>query len=164
MDLEKKTNRLVATALMSCLIIVTTMFFKIPIPFANGYVHLGDAMIFMSVLILGVKNGALASALGSAFGDILGGYAIWAPWTLVIKGLMAVIMGLFILSLTNKTAAKKIPGAQMIRIFGMLLAGSWMVFGYYIAEWVMYGNRAVALLGVPWNIGQFAVGMAVVIF
>ena len=25
----------------------------------------------------------------------------------------------------------------------------------------MYGNWAVAALGIPWNIGQFAVGMAI---
>ena len=30
---------------------------------------------------------------------------------------------------------------------------------HFIAEKVMYGTWAVAALGVPWNIGQFAVGI-----
>ena len=38
-----------------------------------------------------------------------------------------------------------------------------MAFGYFIAERVIYGTWAVAALGIPWNIGQFAVGIAVAI-
>ena len=39
-------------------------------------------MIFLAVLILGKKSGALAAGAGSALGDIIGGYAFWALWTL----------------------------------------------------------------------------------
>jgi len=147
-----KTNNLVMTALMICVIAVTTMFFKIPVPFANGYVHLGDAMIFMAVMMLGIKYGATASAIGSAMGDVLSGFAIWAPWTLVIKGAMAVLMGLFIMM-----SGKKPVG----RMAGMTFAGLWMTGGYFVAEGVMYGNWAVALLGIPWNVGQFVTGMII---
>ena len=162
MAVESKTNKLVLTALMICMITVTTMFFKIPIPFANGYVHLGDAMIFLSVLILGLRNGAIAAATGSALGDVLGGFAVWAPWTLVIKGVMALVMGAFILMLIKKSESRKFPNVFVIRAAGMFLAGMWMVFGYFIAESVIYGWQ-VALLGIPWNIGQFAVGMAIAV-
>ena len=158
-DMEK-TSRLVLTALMICMIAVTTMFFKIPIPFANGYVHLGDAMVFLSVLALGVKYGALASAIGSSLGDVLGGFAVWAPWTFVIKGCMALVMGLFILSRSKKNAGPGRFSVQIMYVLGMLFAGLFMVAGYYIAEGVIYG-WAVALFGIPWNIGQFSVGMTV---
>ena len=156
----EKTNRLVLTSLMICMIAVTTMFFKIPIPFANGYVHLGDAMIFLSVLVLGIKHGALASAIGSALGDVMGGFAIWAPWTFVIKGFMALIMGAFVLSLVRKNTAGGRYSMTIVSALGMAIAGLWMVFGYYIAEGVIYG-WVVALFGIPWNIGQFVVGMTV---
>jgi len=43
----------------------------------------------------------------------------------------------------------------------MTCGGLFMVFGYFIAERVIYGTWAVAALGIPWNIGQFAVGIAV---
>jgi len=147
-----KTDKLVAAGLMICMITVTTMFFKIPIPFAHGYVHAGDAMIFMAVLMLGIKCGVVCAALGSAMGDVLGGFALWAPWTLVIKGAMALIMGLFIFFM-----AKKIAG----RIIGMIAAGIWMTAGYFVAEGIIYGNWVVAMIGIPWNVGQFAVGMAI---
>ena len=93
---RNKVMTTVMTALMMCLVMIATMFIKIPIPFTQGYVHLGDSIIFLSVLILGKKNGTAAAGLGSALGDILGGYAFWAPWTLAIKMLMAYIMSAFL--------------------------------------------------------------------
>ena len=156
MTSESKTNRLVMAAMMTCLIAVATIFFKIPIPFANGYVHLGDGMIFLAVLLLGVRRGAAAAAVGSAMGDVLGGFAIWAPWTFVIKGVMALLMGALMLFLQKRGAVK--PAAA--RCVGMTLAGFWMVLGYFVAEGLIYGNWIIALLGAPWNAGQFAVGIA----
>ena len=58
MRTSDKTNTIVMTAMMMCLVLVTTYTFKIPTPF-QGYVHLGDAMIFLSVLIVG-KNTVLS--------------------------------------------------------------------------------------------------------
>lgn len=159
----EKTEKLVMTAMMMCLIIVATLFFKIPIPFANGYVHLGDAMVFLSVLMLGARHGALASSVGSALGDVFGGFAIWAPWTFVIKGVMALVMGLFISALAKKPAAHKAFGVSAAQTAGMCLAGLWMTAGYYVAEGLIYGNWVVALVGIPWNIGQFAAGTALAV-
>ena len=45
----------------------------------------------------------------------------------------------------------------------MILAGLFMTGGYYLAEGIMYGNWAVAILGIPWNIAQFAVGAALAV-
>lgn len=157
----KNTGRaanVVMTALMMAIIMVAIMFVKMPIPFTQGYVHFGDAMIFLAVLVLGWKNGAVAAAFGAALGDILGGFPAWAPWTFAIKGLMAVIMGLFIAA-TIKKQPKAIAGVPIMELLGMIIAGIFMVIGYYIAEGVMYGNWVSPALGVPWNIGQFVVGM-----
>ena len=154
MTTAEKTNKLVMTALMMCMIIVLTMFVKVPIPLTQGYVHLGDAMIFISVMLLGVKYGAAASAVGSAMADIFCGVAMWAPWTLVIKFIMAAIMGIIL--------DKGRGSVSVIRqIAAMASGGLFMVAGYFAAEGIMYGNWAVAALGIPWNIGQFAVGMAI---
>lgn len=50
----------------------------------------------------GQKGGAVAAGLGSALADLLGGYAAYAPWTFLIKALMAFIMGAFIEAATKK--------------------------------------------------------------
>ena len=36
-----------------------------------------------------------------------------------------------------------------------------MCAGYFLVERVLYGNWAAAAVGIPWNIGQAAVGMIV---
>lgn len=41
----------------------------------------------------------------------------------------------------------------------MTLGGLFMAAGYFVAEGIMYGNFGTAALGIPWNIGQFVVGM-----
>ena len=55
---------------------------------------MGDSMIFLSVLILGKRDGAFAGALGGALADLLCGAAIWIGPTLIIKFIMAWIMGI----------------------------------------------------------------------
>ena len=142
-----RTNRLVYTSLMACLVLLGTILFRIPIPMTQGYVHLGDAMIYIGVLLLEKKQGAFAAALGSSLGDILGGFAFWAPWTFIIKFAMAFVAG----SLVGKRS----------KVLSLIAGGLVMCAGYLIAERFMYGSWALAAVGIPWNIGQFTVGMAV---
>ncbi|MEG0829592.1 MAG: ECF transporter S component [Anaerovoracaceae bacterium] len=160
MQVSNKTTKIVMTALMMCMIMVATMFIRVPIPFTQGYVHLGDAMIFLAVLIVGWKYGAVAAAVGCSMADIIGGFAMWAPWTFVIKAIMAIVMGLFIQG-TLKFKEKNFAGFPVLEILGMIIAGIIMVAGYYIAEGLMYGNWIVPLAGIPWNAGQFAAGMVI---
>lgn len=157
---DTKLNKLIITALMIAIVTVSTMFIKIPT--LNGYIHLGDSMVFFSVFLLGKKYGSVASGLGSALGDILAGYAIWAPWTFVIKGLMAIIFGLFLeWSYNNEKEPKKIANLSIMVYLGMILAGLEMCFGYYLANGIIYGNWVVALAEILPNIAQFSVGIII---
>ena len=155
-----RITTLVMTGLMMCLVMVATMFIKIPIPMTQGYVHLGDSMIFLAVLILGKNYGAAAAGIGSALGDVMGGYAFWAPWTLLIKFVMAYILGIFA-EHGEKKEHHSVRGVSVREVFGMILAGIEMTAGYYVTESLMYGNWAVPLASIPWNAGQFAVGMVI---
>lgn len=155
---DNKLNKLILTALMISIVAVSTMFIKIPT--LNGYIHLGDTMVFFSVFLLGKKHGAVAASIGSALGDILGGYAIWAPWTFVIKGFMALIFGFFLeRSFKSNHKHKKIANISIMSYIGMILAGLEMCLGYYIANGTIYGNWLAALAEVAPNIGQFSVGI-----
>ncbi len=160
MNTSSKTSSVVMTALMIAVITVSIMFIKFPIPLTQGYVHLGDAMIFIAVLVLGWKNGAIAAGVGAALGDILGGFAMWAPWTFVIKGVMAVILGLMIGYALKKKwiMVGKMPLGAIV---GMIVSGVVMVIGYFFAEGIMYHSWEVAALGIPWNVGQFVVGLII---
>lgn len=153
-----KTSKLVMTAMMMCMIMVAIFLFRIPIPFTQGYVNLSDAIIFIGIFILGWKYGAVAAAVGSMLGDIVGGFAMWAPWTFCIKGGMAIIAGVLICELCKHHGMSD-RKYVLLETLAMTAGGIFMAGGYFIAEGVMYGSWAIAALGVPWNICQFAVGM-----
>ncbi len=157
---DRKTNKLVITALMISLIVLGTIIFRVPVPMTKGYIHLGDAMIYLAVLLLGRKYGSAAASLGSALGDIIGGYAFWAPFTFVIKFAMAFAAG----SIIEFHKAKHEKGTfrrTLLYITGMTAGGLIMCAGYLAVERFMYGSWGAALIGLPWNIGQFAVGIVI---
>lgn len=154
---DNTVRNMVMTAMMMCMVIVMTMIIRVPIPATQGYIHLGDCMIFFSVLLLGWKWGAVAAGVGSAMADIFAGYAYYAPVTLVVKGLMAVVMGLCV----EYAIKHGFKGVKMIvmEVLGMAVAGLFMVAGYYVAEGVMYGNFVTPLASIPMNCLQFVVGV-----
>lgn len=153
----RKMRTMILTALMMALIMVLTFATKIPVPATQGYIHLGDCMIFMAVIILGRKYGALAAALGSAMADVVGGYAFYAPVSFLVKGAMALILASFL----GWALEKSRMHSMILAAVGMTIAGAVMVAGYYAAETVMYGSFITPLTGVPMNILQFVVGIAV---
>lgn len=120
---SKTTQQIVYTALMAALIFVTTFSIRIPVPFTQGYIHAGDSMIFIAVLILGWRNGAIAAGMGSALSDLLAGYTQYVIPTLIIKGLMAVFMGLALEKGNNKRSIVTLSGITI---------GVWMAFNFII--------------------------------
>lgn len=101
--MDKKIRKYVLTGLMTALVFILTFIIKIPVPYTAGYIHLGDSMIYISVIILGPFLGAFASGVGSMLSDILGGYAQYALPTLIIKSIMALCMGFILTSKTKKS-------------------------------------------------------------
>ena len=164
---DSKVYHIVTAAMMMCIIMVSVMLFRVPIPFTQGYVNLSDAMVFMAVIILGGRYGAIAAGMGSMLGDLMSGFAMWAPWSLAIKAVMAILFALIIQSAYAKPAGTRRAGESLraaerrflsLEIMGMIVSGLFMAAAYFFAEGIMYGNWAIALLGIPWNIAQFAVG------
>jgi len=101
--MERKDSliKIIMTGLMAALVFIATSIIKVPI--ANGgYIHFGDAFIFLSVMLLGPVYGAFASGVGSMLSDLLSPYAQWALPTLIIKSVMAIIMGFTIKQRSQK--------------------------------------------------------------
>ena len=85
--MQNHVKKLVFTSLFTALIIVCTAYVSIPLPLV-GYVHLGDAFIFLSTFILGPIYGAVAAGIGSALADLIV-YPAYALATLIVKALMS---------------------------------------------------------------------------
>ncbi|MEA2101552.1 MAG: ECF transporter S component [Thermodesulfobacteriota bacterium] len=137
-------------ALFIALVAVATMIIRIPIPQTNGYMNLGDSIVLLSGVFFGPVAAFMAGGMGSALADIIGGYPQWAPWTLIIKGMEALIvwLGFFVF----KTKKNKIG---IVQVLCFCVATAWMVLGYLVAEWIMYDKMA-AMAELPFNLIQAA--------
>lgn len=158
---NNNTKKITLTALIIALTILGTMLIRIPVPATQGYIHLGDSMLILSVITLGWKKGAIAGGLGQALADLLSGYAMFAPITLVVKILMGLLIGLaieyYLKNVNEDSHVKKYFSAGILYV----LSGFVMVGGYYIAETFMYGSLIIPLAEVPANIIQFFGGSVI---
>ena len=100
----KKTKNLIFAGVLAALCCVCTLYISVPFPVGGGYFNLGDCFVITSGVILGPVFGFFAAAIGSMLADILAGYAIYAPATFLIKGLMALVVGLMFAKNKNDDA------------------------------------------------------------
>ena len=79
-----KLHLLVTTALFAAAItIMTAYMLHIPIP-TGGYIHLGDALIYLAACLLPLPYAAAAAAIGAGLADLLTA-PVWVLPTLMIK-------------------------------------------------------------------------------
>jgi len=88
--MNSKTKKLVIASLMAAITCIATMIIHIPSPL-KGYLNLGDCVVLLSGWMLSPVYGFFAAGLGSALADVFSGYALYAPATFIIKGVMALI-------------------------------------------------------------------------
>ena len=147
---------LTVTAIFVALTYVFTAFINIRLPIAanGGLIHLGNVPLFIGAIIFGKKTGAIAGGVGMGLFDLLsGGWSLWAPFTLVIVGLMGFTVG-------KLTEDEKHQNFKWY-IIAIAAACVIKVVGYYIAEVVIYGNPFSPVTSIPGNLVQ--IGVAAVI-
>lgn len=137
------------SAIMAALVCMTTMLIQVPNPPTQGYINLGDAMIFVAAVTFGPVIGGFAGGIGSALADVLLGYPHFAIFTLVIKGLEGVIAGIVSRRIEKFGAA-----------IGSVAGGSEMVIGYFIVEYYLWGLGA-AITEIPGNLSQVIAGVLI---
>lgn len=149
--MNSKTKLLVLNALMIALVCIATMVIQVPIPMTEGYVNIGDSIIFVTSILFGPVSGMIAGGFGSALADILTGYSHWALFTLLIKGFEGYIVGIFVRKNTN----------LLNNILATLLGVIIMVTGYLLAGTFLQGSFIVSLGSVASNFAQGIVSMII---
>lgn len=152
---DQKLRKLVMAALFAALTTVMTMVIRIPSPM-SGYVNLGDCAVLLSAWILGPGLGCAAAGIGSMLADLLG-YPLYAPGTLVVKGLMALAAGLLFRRLRRGESSHALPALLASGAAGEAV----MVAGYFLYEVapVPVGLGLGALANVPFNLVQGVFGL-----
>lgn len=126
------TRQLTFAALFIAMTTVATMVISIPIPGTNGFVNIGDSFVLLSGLLFSHYFGAIIGGVGSAMADIFLGYSIYAPVTLIVKGIEGFIAG-------------KLNGSSKVAtIIAVICAVIWMPIGYFIFEALIF-NVPIAL-------------------
>ena len=158
--MRMNTKKLILAALFAALACVATMSIRIPTPGTGGYIHPGDAVVILSGIFLGPVYGGLAAGIGSAMSDLLGGYFIYVPITLGIKGLIAFLTGVVFEQLKKRRI-----NAYIGVIIGGMIDIILVPGGYGLCEIPLYG-LAGALASMPANFVQGIGGLvlALVLF
>jgi uncharacterized membrane protein len=152
MNNDTTIKRLCETALFTALVFLGVFIFKFPILF--GYIHLGDSMIFLAVLMIGGKRAAFAGGVGAALADLVSGYAIWIVPTLICKALLALCMGLIIEKQIFRLVGKP---AWFV---GGTIGGIIQSIGYMLASYILYGKSAV-IVAIPSLAFQTSAGIVI---
>ena len=129
-------------ALMIALVTVVTLLVRVPIPATQGYFNFSDVAIYFVAFTFGPWIGLIAGGIGTAIADILGGFAYFAPITLVAHGLQGFLAGLI----------GRGRGWQALAL-GWVAGTLAMVGVYFFAELFLYGIGAAAA-EVPANLLQ----------
>ena len=148
---------LAITAICLVLVYVFTAVVNIRLPFApnGGLIHLGNVPLFVAAILFGKRTGMIAGGIGMALFDLLSGWTLWAPFTLIIVGIMGFTVG----KLTED------PRHQNMKWYVISIAAACVikVVGYYIAEVIIYGNPLAPVSSIPGNLVQIGVAAVIVL-
>ena len=150
---SEQIKKLTLAGALAALTTAATLLIQIPSP-TKGYINTGDVLVNLSAWILGPVFGGAAAGIGSALADLISGYTVYAPATLIIKAAMAVVSALVSRRLMQKRET----------YFGLLTAAIAaelvMILGYAAFAGLLYGSLSTALLSVPENVVQGVFGAA----
>lgn len=154
---KKSLLRITNTAIFTAIILLSTMLIKFSTGLGEGYIHFGDCFIYLSACILPFPYCLVASALGGALADILGGYAVWAVPTAIIK----ILISLPFMFTCRKNNTPKILNVRIAMM--SIISGVISILGYFIAECVLYSTASATLSIIGNTIQAVASGILFII-
>lgn len=132
MKQDRKIQYLTFTGILAAMITLMTAYVcHIPIGTSGGYVHFGDALIYIGAALLPKPYAIAAAVLGGGLADLLTA-PMWAPATMIIKALI-------VLPFTSKT--QKLLNVR--NIVALFICAAITCVGYYLAEYFLFGTWAV---------------------
>lgn len=142
-----KLNKYVHAALSCAIVCVATICIVVPIN-GVGYVNLGDSAIMLLASLFEPKLAFLVGGVGSAIADMTLGYAHYALFTLIIKG----IEGVLISKLINDNKNKNIS---------FISGGLIVIIGYYLVDVLFTKSLVAPFMGVITNCIQIGFCMII---
>lgn len=151
---QRQIYVLVMSALMTAVVLATTLFTKIDM--SIGYINLGDFVIMMISCIAPFKIAMIAAGLGSALADVLLGYPVYFFFSLIIKMCEVVIIHYL---MKHKVFKKW-------NIVPFVCAGVFMALAYGGANAMIYGDFNTIFASVLSDLpqGLVSAGLATILY
>ena len=156
---NSKFHKTVFTALMIAIIFISANLIRITT--VGGFVHLGDCMVLLAAALLGKKRGALASGIGMALVDLYSGYIIWAPFTFIIKALMAYIAGAILEYNHRKSYLVPFLISGIFMVVAYFFSGAIIAFLFTGSSNTIIGALVYSAKDIIGNILQVGVGIVI---
>ena len=147
---QKKTALWLCTTAMFMAMNIALSSFGVPVP--GGHLYLNDVVICLAAIILDPLAAFMVGGVGAFLGDLFF-YPTPMFVSLVTHGLQAVVI-----SLISHRALKKRP--VLASGIGVTLGAVIMVVGYSLGRAYIYSTPETALIKLPYQILQAAVGAA----
>lgn len=125
------------------LVMLGTLIIRYPLPATGGYVNVGDTFIFALAALFGPYLGMIAGGIGSALADLIAA-PVFAPFTLVVKGLEGLIAGW----LAHRRLVAGTGRITWQTALSFVAAAAWMVVGYQFTYRIL-GSWGTALASLP---------------
>ena len=138
---SKKITLMCLTGVFTALVFVVTAYLHIPTN--NGYIHVGDGLIYLSACLLPWPYAMVVGAGGAFLADCLTGFAVWAPGSVIIKALTVLFF-----------TRKEDKVINLRNSLALLPATLMCVGGYYLYEALLYSNFVSPLAGIPASLTQ----------
>lgn len=140
---HRRTVLLALTGMFAALITLLTAYF-IHIPFGanGGYIHFGDAMIYVAAALLPTPYAMIAGAIGGGLADLLTA-PLWAPATLIIKMLIT-------LPFTSKKGKMLCRRNLIAPVIAFVISG----IGYFLAEGILFGALPGFIVSIFGSVAQ----------
>ena len=128
------------SGIFTALVFVFTAFLHIPSH--TGYTHVGDAFIYLAACILPLPYALFVGAVGAMLADLLTGFALWAPASILIKGVAVLFF------------CRKGKIFRLRNNLALIPASVLCIGGYYLYEGLITGNFVAAAAGIPGYLTQ----------
>ena len=155
--MNSTTKDIIYIGLLSALCFVFTTL-KVPSP-TGAMVHLGTAALFSMASVFGGFYAGLAGAIGSGIFDLITGDFQYTAFSIVIKGLAGVIVGILTVGWRPPLPARSISTPRIL--LAMLVGAIWTAAGYFVAWWVVLENYFAAVTRLPASFLTSGIGILV---
>lgn len=129
MNKRQQALKLTMTGVFAAMITIMTAYIcHVPYGANGGYIHFGDALIYVAAVFLPRPYAMAAAAIGGGMADLLTA-PLWAPATIMIKMIIT-------LPFTSKEGRILCPRNIIAPFLAALLSAT----GYYLAQGILFGS------------------------